>query len=771
MDLLKQIFPNEPGDLRKWSKYIKFIVRERDNFITTTYQIKPSKKGTDDQVYANNPKLQQIIPRGFSVVQAKDSLEIVNIVMGTRKFSGKDTLDEDLDDNDKPPTTNIYNHGKTLEWMKGGKLKIIRTEKAIGKLALCKLGMCGGRRIITAGSKNVHLTGYWDKIGLLLSDDNSIIVNSILEDILSNKTEIESLMSKFMEGYTLVGELCDGQHFTPGDNTIQWFGLFKNGSCLMDYSLTSHGIKTVDSEVVYDNGIENSLDKVFSMSKCVNGEGSVMYVMNKESGETVLVKSKSVSYIVKRFARQKIMNGYINIHKIKDRFIDAVDYHSLNTLAAIRITRQLFNFAMWMMKNNYPCTVLGCTEVISVRGTLPNGFNIWWTKWMDETGSNDIEVTPEDFDGEFNITEYISSPELELYEKRLLVNAPRVVFFQGIQGSGKSTLGNYWATREGCVQIEQDMVWGCTKSAQGQLYHYIRDNSMPNTVLITRCNANPKHYARYLDIAMGYGCAVYFVAPEMVDDLYLMSSLAGICNRSEHGDKLMVGRSEYDIRDAFKFTKDNYDGFKPLLNAVRYGVVKSNTKMLKNAKNVVSVGLDNMITFVKDNTTSLMDLRVPVDEQYNSILSNILDSQVVELNVKNTTYIGFFIRDQTKLFTCVSDVSGSETRSVCEHVTQIYFGKKTYKQKFGYGINGDIYNIYISAYVIEKATGATAFRVNRVVDMKGNDMDILTRKPHITAVVPYGCNSKDSINYVFKSDDSVTVYNIDIMVDALCKWM
>lgn len=36
---------------------------------------------------------------------------------------------------------------------------------------------------------------------------------------------------------------------------------------------------------------------------------------------------------------------------------------------------------------------------------------------MDETGSNDIEVTPEDFDGEFDINEYISSPELELYEK------------------------------------------------------------------------------------------------------------------------------------------------------------------------------------------------------------------------------------------------------------------------------------------------------------------------------------------------------------------
>ena len=38
-----------------------------------------------------------------------------------------------------------------------------------------------------------------------------------------------NIMPFFEEGYSLVGELCDGLHFVPGDNKMTWFGLFKNG--------------------------------------------------------------------------------------------------------------------------------------------------------------------------------------------------------------------------------------------------------------------------------------------------------------------------------------------------------------------------------------------------------------------------------------------------------------------------------------------------------------------------------------------------------------
>ena len=84
--------------------------------------------------------------------------------------------------------------------------------------------------MIICGSKNYHILFEIKDIDENISNNkNNNIMYSILCDIKNNLPNLEKIREKFNEGYSLVGELCDGQHFVAGDNTISWFGLFKNG--------------------------------------------------------------------------------------------------------------------------------------------------------------------------------------------------------------------------------------------------------------------------------------------------------------------------------------------------------------------------------------------------------------------------------------------------------------------------------------------------------------------------------------------------------------
>ena len=107
-----------------------------------------------------------------------------------------------------------------MSWAKNDVLKVTSSEKANGKFACCRVFDYDDCRYITFGSKNyhitipVHLLHHWlgdDKIRLLI-----IIVYAIAKDIYINRDDIMKLMPTFNAGYTLCGELCDGQHFVPG---------------------------------------------------------------------------------------------------------------------------------------------------------------------------------------------------------------------------------------------------------------------------------------------------------------------------------------------------------------------------------------------------------------------------------------------------------------------------------------------------------------------------------------------------------------------------
>ena len=572
----KNIVEKEDIDIVKKFTFVK--TTKFEDFTQYTYSIATTKKGPtqfEDYIYNNYPILVSVVPRGFSIIVKNN--QIISVLEGPIKFSGKTAVDEDPEDNQEENLeaieASIYDHNKILLWASHKELEIIETEKANGKFVIFKIVLVDKVYYLHTGSKNKHLFFPLEKLDLNIgSPDSGVIISSILSDVKSNINNIlkPELLDKFAQGYSLCGELCDGQHFMLGDNTISWFGLFKSGHSMNTLEsfefIKGIGLKTVEWSIVYTTESDlSTLDNVFIASRCKLNEGSVLRCRNTVTNEIILVKTKSVSYITKRFMRQSIMKGYSHmVDSVKKRFIDAQKYHGLNTDKSIIMCNQLNRFGFWLMNKEYPVSVLGHVPVNSIRGCLTNGFSHYWNQYLAETGEVEQVFTFEDF-GDFDECAFASSTEP--YVSRNYTNPAIVLFLQGLQGSGKSTLGEYVKlelekTGKKVVIVEQDRFSGCTISCQGFLAHNIKNSLGPDIILVTRCNANPKQYERYLQICHKLPALVAFAVPHCVDELYLGVCLEGVLNRSSSGDLMLVGRKEYSIEEATEFIFGNYRDFK-----------------------------------------------------------------------------------------------------------------------------------------------------------------------------------------------------------------
>ena len=114
------------------------------------------------------------------------------------------------------------------------------------------------------------------------------------------------------EKYTLVGEFCDGKHFTDGDNMVYWFNLSKNGKAYNPTQtlniLKTNNIRHSKFRTVYNSESNIAeLESIFTLSRTSKNEGNVLYLIDKTNNNIVLVKTKSVWYIVLRFIRQCLL--------------------------------------------------------------------------------------------------------------------------------------------------------------------------------------------------------------------------------------------------------------------------------------------------------------------------------------------------------------------------------------------------------------------------------------------------------------------------------
>jgi len=772
--------PSHLGDFIKFTRKVTII--DRIQYELYTYTLKLPRNKFEDDVYAKNPELLKILPRACSILVCDK--QIVCSLEGPEKFSGKSDIDEDPEDGQEEAiakSTGIYNHQKILSWASSRNLEIIETEKANGKFAICKIITHQGKKILLAGSKNNHFVMSLDQIDGQESND---IVSGILSDIKKNWNQLNSqeILDLFDSGYSLAGELCDGQHFTPGDNTISWFGFFKSGQVLDTIQslglLNSNGLKTVPYCKVYDSSHDiSSIDLVFLASRCKNTEGSVLRCLNTVTGETVLVKTKSVSYIIKRFMRQIILRGFKEIEHLKKRFVDAQKYHGLGTEASIRVTNQLFHFALWMMGQKYPCSVLGITKVSSVKGQLPNGFNTYWNEWLVKTENSDINITLNDF-GEFSEKIYLENTKL--YVPRSYANPVIVVFFQGLQGSGKSTVGSEVCRlllEHGITAryIEQDDYWGDTLACQGALHHSIASQSGPDVILVTRCNANISQYKRYLDIAHRLPSIVTFVSPNNFGPLYLMMSLAGIINRSNIGDNLMVGRFEYPFSEVIDFTVKNFKDFEIVRGSLSLDVYHPNEELSELAASAMT-STQLIETFVRSNCDELNGLRCPIREISQKIAEHaqqLRNGRISHTIVNPTpTYIGFAVGsdDQEEMDAFVDQHVKQEGTKYIHHCTYEFYGvKSTVKVNQDCLLPGQTVIAEINSLVIRKADGASAFRISRL-EYEGKELKIPKGQPHITAKIPIHEKPACANGFVGLTDDTVEIVDFTKTIRLTCFW-
>ena len=740
-------------DITKYVNFISAKITTMYGFTIMTYKIK--SKTSDDKIYLDNPKLVDILPRAYSLV-FKDS-KLIKSIMGPKKFSGLTKFDDDEEEGYIKSNKEIYG------WESKNILQIIRTDKENGKFVIFSLFEFEDKDYIIAGSKNNHFILLLDDIRSSCDYPNDTI-KSIFIDIGDNFEKLYRLKEE-LKTLSLCGELCDGKHFTDGDNKIHWFGMFNDGNAL-DQLETLNFLKSRDLQIVnYEEITDIKIDNVLNLSKCFNNEGSVLYFRNIITNKTILIKTKSIIYICKRFIREKLKNGYMNIEKIKQRFIDAIDYHCLKTTSAIRITKILMNFGIWLMNNKYPCNVIACADDTKF------GFNHYWKEYVKT--NEDIVITPDDF-GSFDKDEYLNSEDLQLYPLRHITDMPLVIFTQGIQGSGKSSIAKLL---NGLI-VEQDDFNGCTFATQGYLYHSIRNNNSPNIIIVSRCNCNKNQYNKYLQIALNEKCPVIFIAPNITNDLYLAISLAGIIKRTEkeYLDKskplLKIGNNYLDMKEVFKFTIDNYKNLDIHKNAIRYNYMDSledfNMEIINNY-----AYLDKYMEYIINNVDKLCNMRVPLDIIKNDILEKINNNSDKFLNaiiskpLNEVLYIGCFLdKDnitilKNKIKEFYGDINTDNIK--CEHLTQIYLNKQNIKD-FDYLPNYSIVKIIVDKLVIRKSDNMSALRCH--VYSNDNIVSIYSRKPHITAYVPDGCRAFMSNEFVMLEDDSVIVHDFNITLDA-----
>ena len=725
-----------------------------------TFSVK-SKGRPDDTIYAKYPDLVLYLPRACSILCDSDG-NIISYLTGFRKFTG----DED------DVETHLFDRSTINSWIQDDKCEIIQTKKANGEFAIMKLLTIDQRLACFFGSKNCHYFCFIDEMEIFLESKNvTDLAKSIGQDILKNIDKLINLIEEF-KYLSLVGEYVkDGSHFTTGDNDVTWFGLSNKGVPVETFStlekLQSFHIKTIQYQQVFSpsDPIEK-LDVIDQSCDCDPEEGSVLYYKNTETGEYQLAKKKGARYKVWRMFREKFTSDPVNIDdKFPKRVIDTKNYHKLNTDACIKISIQLFQFAKWLADNNLPCCVIGHQKIESVK---EYGFYFYWRKFIQETKIEEVTFTPADF-GEFN--PHIYKRSIKLFDSSNK-EPPLVVFMQGISGIGKSTIYKLISDRINVDQVEQDVYHGDTKMTQFRLKQLINQNN-GNPIIISRNNANNKHYDNYLKIAMENNTKIIFISNNDIDSsLCLAISLAGILERSESKEQVVIGKKLVNFNEVVKFTTDCWKSFRYHPQSIKISTFKK-SKIEDDTDEAVK--RNKMKEYVLKNELTLTKLRRPLKDivqDYCNIITNPPYDSFIKKQIHSVMYVGLTISDCTELDKIINSHQKlkDDDEIYNHHTTQAFLGKGKSKQNVKIVPDNTKCKLFIDALVINKETNASAFRVKHGIMESGESIEFQNDFPHITAVVPLGEKPSGSNLFVGKMDESVKIVSMDLEIDTICYW-
>lgn len=704
------------------------------------FTFEPNSKGDDSKMFLD-PRMRTNCPRGFGALLDVKQNKLITSWAGPKKFEGVTQGDDDDSSIVSVPVETIH------QWNKDGELQVIREDKENGKFALVKFFLHEDEWFAVFGSKNGHRIARRNDIREYIEDANeTIIIKQVAAEVERHWDNLLSFFEVHPES-TLVGELCDGLHFVPmetNEPVVKFFGSFVNNGNAVDPIATfaefsRHGIPSVSWSIM-EIGSPDWYNKCIASARCGSGEGSVLYFRNRRTGEVHLAKNKSAVYILKRVARELIKQPYNNKNGKKgyhaifadfaNRVVDRSSYHMLCTDKCVEIVKYMYSFTEWMMENRIPTDALNFTPVSSdVIGELGEvGFANVWARFLRETGQEEIEVTPDDI-GDFDKDDLLSRVAmLRSFERS---ERPFVVFFQGAQGCGKSTIGA--ATVKHLEKlgylgkiVEQDQFYGKAGSCQSYMKHLVEQRPDVDFILVTRCNANRQHYSAYLKKALEGNARVVFIAPRGIESAEgLAMCLDGVKQRSKNGDKLLIGRIEKDAKTANDIVRKTHASLEIHDKAIRF----NRTTIDETAAHICDILME-----VCDNPVHPAIVH-RVDEDSRPLLVSLRLSKESDSIVRE-------IAGQHGI-TCKSEM----------HLTQV-FDAKGKNKSFELAPEGSEHSVEITHLVIRKSDGQAAFRVT-------TGLQIHSGCPHITVRVGEGSSARQSLQFVDSNDDDlVTVIHI-----------
>lgn len=768
----------------------------KDNFDFLTLILKLDRYATpigDEPLFAEFPGLAVCFPRSFSLV-FNSNHTLIDEVLGAIKFSGCSTFDEDHaidnDNNDDLGASYKYNHKKTIEWVKCGLCKITSSEKANGKQAVLKLLPCGDRFLVTVGSKNNCISVFSEELEQQAqSQHHPETLRLIISDVHQNWDKLVQLKDEFKNGYTLLGELEDGQHFTTGNNEITWFGLFRGGYAKNEeatFALFNQcGIKAVDSRICFQRGDSwGALVSAFQQPRYSSTEGAVLYIRNTKTSETQTVKIKSVGYILKRMFREYFSHHQHSLEGFVHRVGNNQQRLGCNTEFMITSVNKLHNFAKWMLSNNLPLSLLQHMPP-KIKGTIQqraHGFHHYWQQFLQKTDTVDIVATPADTQGTFDPARFFRETAFHLHP-RSPCEPVTIVFLQGIQGSGKSTVAIEMAKQHelqgtSCAVIDQDAFLGCSISTQRALTSYTLDGDGPEVILIARCNAVEEQYRKLLGIALRSFSNVYFLALNERQNLYhLYSALAGITARSHDVKKLNFASDHLPPKEALSMVLSLYSRFVPHPKALLAEILKTPTdahlpptgdtkkkinKAIKDLHEDKALRVDECIRIwkgIQKNQQKILDTKLPCETIAEACLQKIAKASPADritCALENLNFVGLYLVSPSTLTELVyQKIPNPQGRINCTHSTQRYVTKEESRagsidesELITHGSQG---TLTVSQLYVCQRTGAAAFKVDRI-DFTGENDFSLPKNPHVTAVIPKNYSAKQCGELVSKTD-------------------
>ena len=275
-----------PDDLKH---LVKIHIGSSHNFTTYTYTVKANGK-PDDEIYAANPRLVQLVPRGYSELFIND--QFIVALTGLEKFTATTQLDEDAYEESKvtPGDCSI-----SKQWEDAGQLSVSWLEKANGKFLTFVLFEYNSSKYLFGGSKTQHVISELFRangkfVPIYGKQLHYVIIDQILSDLsLLPDDQINSLMNK-----TVIGEYVDGNHLVYVDKPYAVY-----------FNTYGTDLPTV-RQLLPEQKTMPTVDQLMSIRQLLNTEGVVIVYRNIATGDIIRQKHKTIWYIILRSWREVI---------------------------------------------------------------------------------------------------------------------------------------------------------------------------------------------------------------------------------------------------------------------------------------------------------------------------------------------------------------------------------------------------------------------------------------------------------------------------------